>query len=123
MEHFEETGPEAFSLTTAIKLGRISGSVMGDVRLRDLRPMQGYRMEVSGSGSIGELSGTGVLELVPAIDRTRVSYQADAEITGGIASVGQRLLGMSAKLVINQFLRCMNGKLIGAGSGGADGDG
>ena len=68
-------------------------------------------MNVEGSGGPGHMKGGGLLELREDGGQTVVTYDGDAQVTGKIASVGQRLLGVTAKQLINQFFKCMEKRL------------
>jgi carbon monoxide dehydrogenase subunit G len=68
-------------------------------------------MSVDGGGAIGHIRGSGVMTLTADGNRTVVAYSGDADVTGKVASVGQRLLGVTARLMIGQFFKCMEGKI------------
>ena len=47
------------------------------------------------------------MSLAPADGGTRVSYDADVQVGGLIASVGQRMLGGVSKMMLDQFFNRM----------------
>jgi carbon monoxide dehydrogenase subunit G len=53
------------------------------------------------------------MELSDVDGGTRVSYNADVQVGGLIASVGQRMLGGVSKLLLDQFFGRMNELLAG----------
>ena len=110
-EKFEQIGPDYFEAAMRLKVGPISGSATGRVRLADQEPPHRYRMVVEGRGGIGNATGSGVLNLREEGGKTIVTYDGNVQVTGKVASVGQRLMGMTAKLMINQFFKCMEGKV------------
>jgi carbon monoxide dehydrogenase subunit G len=110
-EQFEQIGENHFAATMRIGIGPIKGTYTGKIRLADQEPPARYRMEVEGGGAPGHVTGTGVMELRQDGDRTIVRYSGDAQVTGKIASVGQRLLTPIAKQMINQFFKCMESKV------------
>lgn len=110
-ERFDEIGPDRYEATMKIGIGPIRGTYTGRIHLRDRTAPEQYTMDVEGGGGPGHMKGSGVLTLVERDGRTVVSYAGDAQITGKIASVGQRLLGASAKQMINQFFKCMERNL------------
>jgi carbon monoxide dehydrogenase subunit G len=87
-----------------IKVGPISGKFSGRVHVEDRREPQGYKMVVDGKGGPGFVKATANLALAAEGEGTRLTYQADAQIGGKIASVGERLLDASAKAITKQSL-------------------
>lgn len=110
-ERFDQIGPDQYEATMKVKVGPIGGSATGKIRLADQEPPTRYRMDVEGGGAPGHATGSGLMTLNEDGGKTVVSYEGDLQVTGKAASVGQRLLGMSAKLMINQFFKCMDGKV------------
>src|SRR5687767_14181570 len=110
-EKFEEIGEDRYEATMRIGIGPIRGVFTGRIRLYERTAPEQYRMDVEGGGGPGNMKGGGLLELREEDGRTVVSYAGDANVTGKIASVGQRLLGVSAKQMINQFFKCMEQRL------------
>ena len=87
-----------------IKVGPISGKFTGKERLEDKVEPEHYKMIVDGRGTPGFVKATASLALAPEADGTRLRYNADAQIGGKIASVGERLLDASAKAITKQSL-------------------
>jgi carbon monoxide dehydrogenase subunit G len=110
-ERFEQIGPDHYEASMRIGIGPIKGSATGRIRLADQEPPHRYRMEVEGGGAPGHATGSGLMSLRADNGRTIVSYAGDLQVTGKAASVGQRLLGATAKLLINQFFKCMESKI------------
>lgn len=87
-----------------IKVGPISGRFTGKVRLEDKVEPTSYRMVVDGRGTPGFVKATASITLAPDGAGTRLTYDADAQIGGKIASVGERLLDASARAITKQSL-------------------
>src|SRR3972149_5437194 len=64
-----------------------------------------YRATPKRGGGAGEgfVRGAAALELAEVQGGTRLSYSADVQIGGLIASVGQRMLGGVAKMILDDF--------------------
>jgi len=78
------------------------------VKLSDLEPPNRYRMAVEGSGGPGFVRGDAGMQLSDVDGGgTRVSYDADVQVGGLIASVGQRMLGGVTKMMLDQFFTRM----------------
>jgi uncharacterized protein len=87
-----------------IKIGPISGKFAGKVRLEDKVEPTSYRMIVDGRGGPGFVKATAMITLAPEAGGTKLSYDADAQIGGKIATVGERLVDASAKAIAKQSL-------------------
>jgi carbon monoxide dehydrogenase subunit G len=96
----------SYEMTLSIGIGAIRGKFTGNIKLHDVHPMSEYRMSVSGSGSPGFVNGEGTLRLEPVQDGTHLSYSGNVSAGGAIASVGQRMIGGAARMVIDQFFKC-----------------
>ena len=99
----EEIGTGEYRAVMKIGVGAIKGTFEGKVRLSDLEPPNRYRMAVEGKGGPGFVRGEAVMSLSDADDGTRVTYDADVQVGGLIASVGQRMLGGVSKMMLDQF--------------------
>ena len=97
-----------------IALASVSGLFEGKVTIADPNPPTGYRLIVEGSGKIGFLKGDGVLTLAPLGETTSVTYVGEVHVGGTIAAVGQRLLDMTAKMLIKRFFECLSERAVEA---------
>jgi carbon monoxide dehydrogenase subunit G len=102
-ERLEPIGPEEYQATMTVGVGPIKGTFEGKVRLSDREPLHRYRMALEGSGSPGFVRGEATMEFAEVDGGTRVAYQADVQVGGLIASVGQRMLGGVSKMMLDQF--------------------
>ena len=64
-------------------------------------------MVVEGKGPPGFLKGSGDLDLEQDGAITRVKYAGDVQVGGTIASVGQRMIQGTAKMMAAQFFTCL----------------
>ena len=87
-----------------IKIGPISGKFSGKVHLEDKDEPKRYKMVVDGRGAPGFVKATATIALAPEGAATRLTYDADAQIGGKIASVGERLVDASARAITKQSL-------------------
>jgi carbon monoxide dehydrogenase subunit G len=77
----------------------------------DKTPPHSYRMLIDGSGAPGFVKGEATVTLATQDDQTALAYDADVQVGGLIASVGQRLIGGAARLIINQALKQLDEEL------------
>jgi uncharacterized protein len=118
-EKLEKVGENEYRGTLTVKVGPVQGAFDGGVRLHDLDPPRGYRLEIEGRGAPGFLKGTGKIELEERGAQTNLRYEIDAQVGGRIAAVGQRLIESSAKVITRQGLEGLERQLASGTSGGA----
>ena len=106
-EGLEAIGPGEYKAKMKIGVGAIKGTFEGKVRLFDLEPPTRYRMALEGSGGPGFVRGEAGMALEDADGGTRVTYSADVQVGGLIASVGQRMLSGVSKMMLEQFFTRM----------------
>ncbi|HZE72183.1 MAG TPA: carbon monoxide dehydrogenase subunit G [Pyrinomonadaceae bacterium] len=106
-ERLEKTGENVFATTIRTGVGSIKGVFNGTVRLEDMRPPEHYRLVVEGKGTPGFLKGTGDLDLEDHGKTTIVRYAGEVQVGGTIASVGQRMLQATARMMATQFFTAL----------------
>ena len=102
-EGLEKTGDNEYRMKMKMAMASVSGAFEGKVRISDQTPPSSFRLMVEGAGKIGFVKGDGLLTLTPKDGATEVSYEGDAQVGGTIAAVGQRLIDMTAKMMIKKF--------------------
>ena len=119
-EKFDEASPGRYETVLKAGVAGIKGTFTGTVTLSDAKAPESYTLTVEGSFSGGFVKGVGKISLTPDGDtKTKVSYAGDGQVGGPLASVGQRLMAPAAKMVVNQFFRCMDGQLKSRQEAGA----
>ena len=107
-ERLEKTGENTYAATIRTGIGSIKGVFGGNVRLEDMRPPEHYRIVVDGKGAPGFLKGSGDFELeAPSPETTLIKYSGDLQVGGTIASVGQRMIQGTAKMMAAQFFTAL----------------
>jgi len=102
-DHLEKIGDDEYEMKMKMAIASIGGLFLGKVRLADQTPPEKFKLIVDGTGKIGFVKGEGVLTLEPTGEATDVKYEGEVQVGGTIASVGQRLLDTTAKLIIKKF--------------------
>ena len=99
-----ETSPGEYNIFLELKVAAVGGSFEGVVCLSDMNPPNNCLITVSGSGTLGTGTGTANIEIVESgDDAATITYQADGEVSGLVAGVGQRVLMGVAKHLVRQF--------------------
>ena len=103
-ERLDKIGDDHYEMKMKMVIAALSGSFDGKVRIADQNPPESFRLLVEGNGKIGFMKGDGLLKLNPNGDSsTEVIFEGEVHIGGNIASVGQRLLDTTAKMLIKRF--------------------
>ncbi len=107
-ESLQRTGENTYAATMRTGVGTIKGVFNGTVKLEDLRSPEHFRMIVEGKGSPGFLKGSGDLDLEAQGDATSVNYTGEVQVGGTIASVGQRMIQGTVKMMAAQFFTALS---------------
>jgi hypothetical protein len=110
-EKFEATGEDAYEVALKVKVAAITGNYSGKIRLVEKNHPDSYKMMVEGQGSGGTVKGEVVMNFSASGSGTDVRVAGDAQVTGTVARVGQRLMGSAAKMLMNQFFGCLKNKI------------
>ncbi len=94
---------DEYAMQMSLAISSISGLFEGKVRVADRNPPESFRLIVDGSGKIGFVKGDGLLTLAPNGAATEVRYDGEVQAGGVIAGVGQRLIEITAKMLIKRF--------------------
>jgi len=116
-EKLEALGNDEFRAVMKVGVAAIKGTFEGKVRLADKKAPDSYRLAVEGSGGPGFVRGDTMITLsdIEGGGGTRVAYDADVQVGGLIAGVGQRMLGGVSKMMADQFFGRMSQLLQGQG--------
>ena len=102
-DKLEKIGPDEYEMKMKLSIASMGGLFSGKIRIVDQKPPESFKLIVEGTGKIGFVKGEGLLTLVPEGESTEVRYEGDVQVGGTIASVGQRLLDTTSKMIIKKF--------------------
>ena len=108
LELIEENTYEA---VLNLGVGAVKGRYTGRLRLEDLQSPAHLKIVVEGKGAQGFVKGIGYLDLHEGNRTTTVVYSGDVQLGGPIASVGQRMLQGSAKVIAGQFFTALEAEV------------
>lgn len=113
-ESLEKTGDNAFEAIVTVKIGPVKSKFKGQVVLANLNPPESYELTGSGSGgAAGGAKGGAKVNLAENGAGTTLTYEADAQVTGKLAQLGQRMIDPVAKKLANQFFTAFSERLGG----------
>ncbi len=107
VERFDEVGEGRYEAQGKAGVAGIRGAYTGTVTMTDQKPPESYQLSAEGSFSGGRVTGTATITLVDQGGKTLINYSGEAQLSGPLASVGQRLLTPAAKMMARQFFKCM----------------
>lgn len=94
-----------------LDVGPIKGLFDGHVELCEQEEPARYRLKLSGHGKPGELTADSWVFLEDKDGKTVVTCDADAKVTGLLASVGQRVTGSVARMLLGRFFKNIEAEL------------
>lgn len=95
-----------------VRVGPMSGIFNMRVVILDKRAPESYRMQIEGKGALGFVQGQAAVALAEARPaETIMHYQAELQIGGKLAIVGQRLLDSVGKSMTKQSLENLSREL------------
>ena len=112
VQAFNQVGPTEWEVTLTVGMAGIKGTYKGRVAIAEQNEPDNYRLSAEGSGGGNRVRGTAVVTLTDSEDGgTNVDYEGDAQIAGTLAMVGQRLFQPAARMMADQFFKCMGSKV------------
>ncbi|SFE52848.1 hypothetical protein SAMN05192532_102170 [Alteribacillus iranensis] len=102
---FEEVEENVYDAELGINIGPVKGVFTAKVSQVDINEPDSYRLLVEGQGKPGKFNGDAAMELVEEGDSTTLHCSADVEVTGVLATAGQRVMSGVAKVVMGQFFK------------------
>ena len=107
-ESLLQIGPDEYEMKMKVVISSMRGLFSGKVRIEGKNPPTSYRLNIEGQGKLGFVRGSGLLTLFPqADDGTLLRYEGEVQISGLLASVGERMLDMTTKMMIRRFFRSL----------------
>ncbi|SCB39341.1 SRPBCC family protein [Rhizobium multihospitium] len=96
--------PTELTATVKLKIGPVSASFNGEVKLSNINAPESYTISGEGKGGIaGFAKGGADVVLKEDGNETILQYEAKAQVGGKIAQLGSRLVDSSAKKLAQQF--------------------
>ncbi|KJZ19729.1 CoxG family protein [Loktanella sp. S4079] len=98
------TAEEGFAATVKQKVGPVSATFKGEVKLENLNAPHSYSLVGEGKGGVaGFAKGRADVTLTEVPEGTELSYSVDAKVGGKLAQLGNRFIGGFAKKMTDQF--------------------
>jgi hypothetical protein len=105
----EPTGQDEYTITVDVGVGAVKGTYDGTFALSDKVEREACTVRASASGRPGSVTTVAQMRLTEGDNGHAVmTYEADANVTGPLAGVGQRLMGAAARRTTEQFLDALD---------------
>ena len=106
-EKLEAVGEDVYEAVLTVGVASIKGKYTSKITLFDKQPPESYKIKIEGKGARGFLRGEVHIRLSEQDGDTVLMYDAESHIGGPIASIGQRLVGAAARMIINQGFKAL----------------
>ncbi len=96
---------DAWHAKAKISIAAVSGSYVGTIRMTEQQPPNQYRLTVNGEGQQSIIGGTVLMQLTYDANeqQTLLTWDAEANISGKLARIGQRVIKAAANMMSNRF--------------------
>lgn len=113
-DRLDKVGEDSYEMKMKMLIASISGQFEGKVHIADKNPVSSFKLIVEGAGKIGFMKGEGLLTLTPVPAGTDVHFDGDVHVGGTMASVGQRLIDTTSKMMIKRFFDKLRSEVAAA---------
>ena len=100
-QSLKQVNKNEYEATITLRLGPVSGSFAGNLKITNEKPPESCTLTVDGKGAPGFLKGTGNVHFTDLGDgTTMMKYDGEVNVGGTLASVGQRMIDSVSKIMI-----------------------
>lgn len=114
IKQLELVEPDKYNAIAEVKMGPVKGKFKGTLEVTDKVELERFTMTSKLKGTIGSATAVSNISLAPDGDGTTVTYEADAKLTGMMATMGQRLVSGAAKSMTDEFFSSLEQELANA---------
>ena len=107
-EQLEKIAENQYNAKLSAAVGTIKSVFTATVTLGELAPPSHYKLIVDGKGQPGFVKGSGGFDLEEQDGATEIKYSGDVNVGGLLASVGQRMLQGTAKMMASKFFNTLD---------------
>jgi len=110
-QQLEPEGENRYKAVLNVGVASIRGTYTGTFHVQEQVPPTRSVIVFEGKGPQGFAKGTGTLVLEERDAQTVVHYSGDVQVGGPIASVGQRMLQGTARMLAGQFFAALEAEV------------
>jgi carbon monoxide dehydrogenase subunit G len=120
-EALEKLSDTEMAARVRLKVGPVSATFSGKVKLTDIDAPNGYRIAGEGAGgAAGFAKGSALVRLIEDGTATILRYEAKADVGGKLAQLGGRLIDATARKLAGEFFSKL-GEVVGPLPAGGEG--
>jgi uncharacterized protein len=109
VKRLDVTGPDEYAITVTVGVGSVKGTYDGTFRMTDKQAPEACAVRANAKGGPGSVEAIAHMRMRDGDNGgALLSYEADANVTGPLAGVGQRLIGSAAKRTTREFLEALD---------------
>ena len=107
-ERLIATSETRFEGSIRLGIGFLKGSYSGAIEVMEQQRPQQLSLRVTGGGGLGKLAATGTVRFVATGgDATYLLYEGEADVSGRISFVGERVIEATATRLFGLFFDCV----------------
>ncbi len=111
----EVVGPDRYKIAADVGVGSVKGTYDGVFSMTEKKDFESCVLSGSARGGAGSIEVEALSRLSDSNGGgTLLTYEAEAQVAGPIAGVGQRMIGAASKRMSNDFFKAIDGALTGA---------
>ena len=118
LQELQAQGEDTYRALFAIKMGPINSTFSGSLRVADRVAPERFRLLIDIAGNAGSTTAEATVTATPVAgtdpEQTRVTFAADARLTGLLVRMGQRVLSGVGRLLTKQFFQALERELRSA---------
>ena len=112
IQSLEEVAPDHYKAISEVKIGPVKGRFSGDLRITDKNPEKSSVVELNQQSKIGNAKARITMELHIIDDaHTEIQYSGEAQVSGMLARMGQRLISGVVSTLAKQFFEALAGEI------------
>ena len=106
-DNLEPDGQDVYKAVMTVGVGPVRGKYNAKISMLDQQPFSSFKLVVEGSGGTGFANGQATITLDEQEGITTITVDSDAQVGGPVARVGQRLMDSVAKMIMDNFFKCL----------------
>ncbi len=106
-DNLEPDGQDVYKAVMTVGVGPVRGKYNAKISMLDQQPFSSFKLVVEGSGGTGFVNGSATITLDEQEGLTTITVDSDAQVGGPVARVGQRLMDSVAKMIMDNFFKCL----------------
>jgi carbon monoxide dehydrogenase subunit G len=103
-------GEDRYQAELSVAVAAVTGNYTVTITMTDKNEPSSYRLLIDGTGRMGFVKGNALITLAEQEGKTAVAVDAQADVGGAVARVGQRLIEGVARMTMDRFFACLAAK-------------